>query len=82
MENTFTTDYILQTNDGCFIAEGGGCANPKHTKFPHHAAHWDVFDTACRIASRINEHYSKQGCGIRVEVIRRESKVTYTPVNF
>ncbi len=82
MENILTTDYILKTNDGYFIAEGGGYVNPKHTKFPHHAAHWDDFDTACYAATRINELYSKQGCGIRVDVIRRESKVTYTPVNF
>lgn len=74
MENTHDVQYLVQTNDGRFMAANTFVG--KYTQYPNHAEHFTSYDAAKHAASCINEFHSEND-PIRARVIRREIYITY-----
>lgn len=74
MENTHDVQYLVQTNDGRFMAANTFVG--KYTQYPNHAELFTSYDAARHAASCINE-FHHEGDPIRVRVIRRVVIINY-----
>lgn len=74
MENTHDVQYLVQTNDGRFMAANTFVG--KYTQYPNHAEIFTSYDTAKHAASCINE-FHREGVPIRARVILREIYINY-----
>lgn len=74
MENTHKVQYLVQTNDGRFMASNAFVG--KYTQYPNHAELFASYDAAKHAASCINEFHHKDD-PIRARVIRREIYTSY-----
>ena len=74
MENTHDVQYLVQTNDGRFMAANTFVG--KYTQYPNHAETFTSYDAARHAASCINNFHC-EGDPIRARVIRRVVIINY-----
>lgn len=74
MENTHEVQYLVQTNDGRFMAANSFVG--KYTQYPNHAELFTSYDAAKHATSCIN-NFHREAVPIRARVIRREIYINY-----
>ena len=74
MENTHDVHFLVQTNDGRFMAANTFVG--KYTQYPNHAELFTSYDAARHAADCINK-FHRENDPIRARVIRRTVIISY-----